>query len=92
MLYLDTHYHGIRIYVKLSMYKLCKYGIYMFISPLPYLVPAGDQGRVEHLTLWSVPVDVFINLLSFFSEVKELKCPYIRPPQKVQCVHMYSVA
>ena len=57
-----------------------------------YLVPAGDQRSVEHLTLWSVPLDVFINLLSYFSEVKELKCYSIHPPQEVQCVHMYSVA
>ena len=58
----------------------------------PYPVPAGNQGSVQHLTLARVPVDVFINLMSFFSEVKELKCDYIRPPQEVQCVHMYSVA
>ena len=58
----------------------------------PYLVPAGGQGSVQHLSLWSVPVDVFINLLSYFSEVKELKCHSICPPQKVHCVHMYSVA
>ena len=58
----------------------------------PYPVPAGDQGSVEHLTLWRVPLDVFVNLLSFYSEVKELKCHSIRPPQLVQCVHMYSVA
>ena len=37
-------------------------------------------------------MDVFIKLLSFFSEVKELKCHSIHPPQEVQCVHMYSVA
>ena len=57
-----------------------------------YLVPAGDQGGVQHLTLRHVPVNVLINLLSYFSEVKELKCDFIYPPQEVQCVHMYSVA
>ena len=55
-------------------------------------MPAGDQGSVQHLTLDYVPVDVFINLLSFFSDVKELKCHSIYPPREVQCVHMYSVA
>ena len=55
-------------------------------------MPAGDQGSVQHLTLRGVPVDVFANLLSLCSEVKELKCPSICPPQEVQCVHMYSVA
>ena len=58
----------------------------------PYPVPAGDQGSVQHLTLWSVPVDVFINLLFYFSEVKELKCHSICPPHEVQCVHMYMHA
>ena len=62
--------------------------LYLF----PYPEPAGDQGSVEHLTLCNVSVDVFINLLSLFSEVKELKCLYIHPPQEVHCVHMYSVA
>ena len=57
-----------------------------------YPVPTGDQGSVEHLTLLGVPVDVFINLLSYFNEVKELNCHFIHPPQEVQCVHMYSVA
>ena len=62
--------------------------LYLF----PYSVPASDQGSVQHLTLRGVPVDVFINLLSYFSEVKELKCHSIRPSQEVQCVHMFSVA
>ena len=35
---------------------------------------------------------VFIKLLSFYSELQELKCHTIHPPQKVQCVHMYSMA
>ena len=61
-------------------------------TSFPYPVPAGDQGSVQHLTLRHVPVDVFINLLSLFSEVKELECHFIYPPQEVQCVHMYSVA
>ena len=55
-------------------------------------MPAGDQGSVQHLTLRDVPVDVLAKLLSSFSEVKELECPSICPPQEVQCVHMYSVA
>ena len=50
-----------------------------------YPAPAGDQGSVQHLTLRHVPVDVFINLLSFFSEVKELKGHSIHPPEEVQC-------
>ena len=37
-------------------------------------------------------MDVLAKVLSYFSEVKELKCPSIHPPQEVQCVHMYSVA
>ena len=57
-----------------------------------YLVPAGDQRSVEHLTLRHVPVDVVINLLSFFSEVTQLECHSIHAPQEVQFVHMYSVA
>ena len=56
-----------------------------------YPVPAGDQGSVQHLTLRGIPVAVFIKLLSFCSEVKELKCQSIHPPQKVQCLLMYSV-
>ena len=65
----------------------------MFSSaPVSYSVPAGGQGSVQHLTLKGVPVDVLAKLLSYFSEVKELKCPSIHPPQEVQCVHMYSVA
>ena len=54
-------------------------------------MPAGGQGSVQHLTLWGVPVDVLANMFTWFSAVKELKCDYIRPPQEVQCVHMYSV-
>ena len=54
-------------------------------------MPAGGQGSVQHLTLFGVPVDVLANMFTFFSTVKELECHYIRPPQEVQCVHMYSV-
>ena len=61
-------------------------------TPVSYPVPAGDQRSLQHLTLKQVPVDIFINLLSLFSEVKELECDSIHPPQEVQCVHMYSVA
>ena len=55
-------------------------------------MPTGDQGSVKHLTLCGVPVDVLSKLLSFFNDVKELKCASIRTPQEVQCVHMCSVA
>ena len=51
-------------------------------------MPAGDQESVQHLTLTDVPVDVFIDLLSFFGEVKELNCCSIHSPQEVQCVHV----
>ena len=54
-------------------------------------MPAGDQGDVKHLTLRDVPVDVLANMFIWFSTVKELECRDIRPPQEVQCVHMYSV-
>ena len=78
--------------MKLSM---CNYvGIVFTCSTLhlfPYPVPAGGQGSVQHLTLWGVPVDVLANMFTFFSTVKELECHDIRPPQEVQCVHMYSV-
>ena len=57
-----------------------------------YPVPADAQGSVQHVTLKSVPVDVLAKLLSWFNQVKQLKCEYIYPPQEVQCVHMYSVA
>ena len=94
MLCLNAHYHGNRIYLKL---RVCINYISMVFTCSPlhlfsYPVPAGDQGSVQHLTLWGVPVDIFIKVLSLFSEVTELKCHSIRPPQKVQCVHMYSVA
>ena len=36
-------------------------------------------------------MDVLANLLSFCSELKELECHSIRPPQEVLCVYMYSV-
>ena len=57
----------------------------------PYPVPAGGQGSVQHFTLKVIPVDVLVNMFTLFSTVKELKCEYICSPQKVQCVHMYSV-
>ena len=62
--------------------------LHLFLYP----VSAGDQRSVQHLTLRGAPVDVLKKLLSFFSEVTELMCHAIRPPQEVQCVHMYSVA
>ena len=57
-----------------------------------YPVPADAQGSAQHVTLKWVPVDVLAKLLSWFSQVKELECDYIHPPQEVQCVHMYSLA
>ena len=57
-----------------------------------YPVPADAQGSVQHVTLRWVPVDVLGKLLSWFSQVKQLECECIEPPQEVQCVHMYSVA
>ena len=58
----------------------------------PYPVPADIHGSVQHVTLKGVPVDVLPRLFLWFSQVKHLECPYICPPQEVQCVHMYSVA
>ena len=78
--------------MKLSMYNYV--GIVFTCSTLHlflYPVPAGGQGSVQHLSLWHVTVDMLTNMFTLFSTVKELECVYIRPPQKVQCVHMYSV-
>ena len=58
----------------------------------PYPVPADIHGSVQHVTLGGVPVDVLPRLFLWFSQVKHFECHYIRPPQEVQCVHMYSVA
>ena len=58
----------------------------------PYPVPADIHGSVQHVTLRNVPVDVLPRLLLWFSQVKQLECHDIEPPQEVQCVHMYSVA
>ena len=58
----------------------------------PYPVPAYIHGSVQHVTLERVPVDVLPRLFSWFSQVRHFKCHGIRPPLKVQCVHMYSVA
>ena len=55
-------------------------------------MPAGDRGSIQQFSLWYVPVDVFAKLLSFCSELQELECHSIHPPQEVRCVHMYSVA
>ena len=57
-----------------------------------YPVPADIHGSVQHVTLHYVPVDVLPRLFLWFSQVNHLECRYIRPPQEVQCVHMYSVA
>ena len=54
--------------------------LHMFLYP----VPAGDQGSLQHLTLWSVPVDVLANMFTWLSTVKELECHYIHSPQEVQ--------
>ena len=58
----------------------------------PYPVPADAQGSVQRVSLKRVPVDVLPKLWNWFSQVKQLKCHGIHPPQEVQCVHMYSVA
>ena len=58
----------------------------------PYPVPADIRGSVQHVTLCNVPVDVLSRLFLWFSQVKHFECHCIRPPQQVQCVHMYSVA
>ena len=57
-----------------------------------YPVPADAQGSVQHVTLERVPVNVLARLINWFSQVKELECDDIYPPEEVQCVHMYSVA
>ena len=78
--------------MKLSMYNYV--GIVFTCSTLHlflYPVPAGGQGSVQHLTLTGVPVDMLANMFTLFSTVKEVECDDIRPPQEVQCVHMYSV-
>ena len=56
----------------------------------PYPVPADIHGSVQHVALYNVPVDVLPRLLMWFSQAKHLQCHDIRPPQEVQCVHMYS--
>ena len=75
---------------------ICIYvGIVFTCSTLhlfPYPVPADAQGSVQRVTLSGVPVNVLPKLLSWFSQVKQLACHDIHPPQEVQCVHMYSVA
>ena len=53
-----------------------------------YPVPADAQGSVQHVTLNGVPVNVLPKLWSWFSQVKQLECHRICPPQEVQCVHM----
>ena len=56
------------------------------------LLPADIHGSVQHVTLFNVPVDVLPRLFLWLSQTKRLECPGIRSPQKVLCVHMYSVA
>ena len=58
----------------------------------PYPVSADIHGSVQHVTLYNVPVNVLPRLFLWFSQVKHFECHGIRPPQEVQCVHMYSVA
>ena len=58
----------------------------------PYPVPVDIHGSVQHVTLMCVPVNVLPRLFLWFSQVKHFECYHIRPPQEVQCVHMYSVA
>ena len=55
-----------------------------------YPVPADIHGSVQHVTLWYVPMDVLSRLFLWFSQAKHFECHSIRPPQEVQCVHMYS--
>ena len=55
-------------------------------------MPADAQGSVQRVNLANVSVDVLPKLWSWFSQVKQLECHDIHPPQEVQCVHMYSVA
>ena len=52
-----------------------------------YPVPADAQRSVQHVTLENVPVNVLPKLWSRFSQVKQLECHNIHPPQEVQCVH-----
>ena len=56
----------------------------------PYPVPADIHGSVQHATLKNVPMDVLPSLFLWFRQAKHFECPYICPPQEVQCVHMYS--
>ena len=75
--------------MKLSMYTYI--GIVFACStlhPFPYLVPADAQGIVQHVILRLVPVDVLPKLWSWFSQVKQLECHDIHPPQEVQRMHM----
>ena len=65
---------------------------YSTLLLFPYPVPAGIHGSVQHVTLERVPLDVLPRLFLLFSQVKQLECHEIHPPQEVQCVHMYSVA
>ena len=61
-------------------------------TPVSYPVPADIHRSVQHVTLRHVPVDVLPRLFLLFSQSKHFECHDIRPPQEVQCVHMYSVA
>ena len=53
---------------------------------LLYPVPADAQGSVQHVTLWNVAMDMLPKLWSWFSQVKQLECCEICPPQKVYSV------
>ena len=58
----------------------------------PYPVPADIHGSVQHVTLEGVPMDVLSRLFLWFSQAEHFECHDTRPPQEVQCVHMYCVA
>ena len=57
-----------------------------------YPVPTDIHRSVQHVTLGGVPVDVLPKLFLWFNQAKHFECHGIRPPQEVQCVHMYSEA
>ena len=57
-----------------------------------YPVHADVQRCKQRITFTVVSLDVLAKLWSSFSQIKQLECHCILPPQEVQCVHMYSLA
>ena len=53
---------------------------------------ANINESVQHVILKDIPVDVLARVFLWFRQVTHFECHAIRPPQEVQCVHMYSVA